>query len=60
MRRCFFVCFSLYFLAATAFAQSPLASLKPEIEKLIAATAAEKVGVALYDLETKQIGRAHV
>jgi len=54
MRRCFFVCFSLCFLVATAFAQSPLANLKPEIEKLIAATAAEKVGVALYDLETKQ------
>lgn len=37
-----------------AVAQTPLANLKPELEKIIAASAAEKVAVALYDLETKQ------
>ena len=35
-------------------AQTPFANLKPEIEKLIAASGAEKVGVAVYDLEFKQ------
>jgi beta-lactamase class A len=43
---------SLLVLAASA--QTPFANLKPELEKLIAATAAEKVGVAVYDLETRQ------
>ncbi|MBI1765721.1 MAG: serine hydrolase [Acidobacteria bacterium] len=41
-------------VTATAVAQTPFAGLKPELEKLIAVAGAEKVGVALYDLETKQ------
>src|SRR5215813_1224882 len=35
-------------------AQNPLDKAKSEIEKLIAASAAELVGVAVYDTETKQ------
>jgi beta-lactamase class A len=54
LRGCFGAWFSVYLFAATAVAQTPLASLKSEIEKLIAATPAEKVGVALYDLDSKQ------
>jgi beta-lactamase class A len=34
--------------------QGSLASLKPQIEKLIAASGAELVGLAVYDTETKQ------
>jgi beta-lactamase class A len=41
-------------LLYAALAQTPFANLKPEIEKLIATSGAEKVGVAVYDLETKQ------
>src|SRR5262245_42621027 len=33
---------------------SALASVKPEIEKLIATSGAEMVGLAVYDTETKQ------
>src|SRR5262245_63745829 len=35
-------------------AQSSLEGAKSEVEKLIAASGAELVGVAVYDLETKQ------
>ncbi len=35
-------------------AQNPLEGAKTEVEKLIAASGAEMVGVAVYDLETKQ------
>lgn len=41
-------------LLYTAAAQTPFANLRPEIEKLIAASGAEKVGIAVYDLQTKQ------
>lgn len=41
-------------LLCPALAQTPFANLKPEIEKLIATSGAEKVSVAVYDLETKQ------
>ncbi len=37
----------------TATAQTPFASLKAELEKIIAASAAEKVGVALYGYQAK-------
>jgi beta-lactamase class A len=38
----------------TTKAQSPLEKAKSEVEKLIAASGAEQVGVAVYDHETKQ------
>ncbi|HEX9003404.1 MAG TPA: serine hydrolase [Blastocatellia bacterium] len=41
-------------LLSTAFAQSKLDQAKPHIEKLIAASGAEVVGVAVYDTRTKQ------
>ena len=44
------------FPSAPVFAQSKglIEKIKPEIEKLIAASGAEVVGVAVYDLDTKQ------
>ncbi|MEP7339039.1 MAG: serine hydrolase, partial [Acidobacteriota bacterium] len=41
-------------ILSTAFAQLKLEQVKPQIEKLISASGAEVVGVAVYDLETKQ------
>ncbi len=41
-------------LVCAAHAQIPFSNLKPELERLIAASGAEKVGVAVYDLESKQ------
>lgn len=53
--RCLLVAlFITVICSATTTAQTPFAGLKPELEKIIAASAAEKVGVALYDLESKQ------
>lgn len=53
--RCLFIAlFVTVVCLTTAVAQSPFANLKPEIEKIIAASTAEKVGVAFYDLETRQ------
>ncbi len=53
--RCLLVALFVCVVYATAAnAQTPFANLKPELEKIITASAAEKVGVALYDLETKQ------
>lgn len=46
--------FLLAALAVTALAQSKLDQAKPQIEKLISASGAEVVGVAVYDLQTKQ------
>ena len=53
--RCLFIAlFVTVVCLTTAVAQSPFANLKPEIEKIITAATAEKVGVAFYDLETRQ------
>lgn len=41
-------------LTITALAQSKLDQARPQIEKLIAASGAEVVGLAIYDLQTKQ------
>lgn len=54
MRFCFVACFWLWLCVAAVPAQTAFAKLKPEIEQLIAATPAEKVGVAVYDLESRQ------
>lgn len=54
MRRLFAALFIVVTGLATATAQTPFANLKPELEKIIASSAAEKVGIALYDLETRQ------
>lgn len=54
MRRLFAALFIVGIGLATATAQTPFAKLKPELEKIIASSAAEKVGIALYDLETRQ------
>lgn len=53
---CNAVVFMLVLAAAPALAQSKdaLARLKPELEKLISASGAEVVGIAVYDTETKQ------
>ena len=47
------VAFISFVFAASA-AQTPFANLKPELENIIAKTAAEKVGVAVYDFASKQ------
>ncbi len=56
MHRFSTVAFLALFVSLTfsASAQSKLGQAKPQIEKLIAASGAEVVGVAVYDLETKQ------
>ncbi|MDX2042284.1 MAG: serine hydrolase [Acidobacteriota bacterium] len=46
--------FLLVMLAVTAFAQSKLEQAKAQIETVIAASGAEVVGVAVYDLQSKQ------
>ena len=48
------VVFALIVLCSSVCAQSKLDQAKPQIEKLIAASGAEVVGVAIYDLQTKQ------
>jgi beta-lactamase class A len=49
------ICLTLLLLSpALAQTNEALAGARPEIEKLIAASGAEQVGVAVYDLETKQ------
>jgi beta-lactamase class A len=45
---------SIFALAWAGQTRGPLDNLKPEVEKLIAASGAETVGVAIYDTETKQ------
>jgi len=45
---------SIFALSGAGQTRGPLDNLKPEVEKLIAASGAETVGVAIYDTETKQ------
>jgi beta-lactamase class A len=54
MRFAFIAFFLVGSSVCAAQAQTPFANLRPEIEKLIAGSGAEKVGVAVYDLESKQ------
>lgn len=57
MRRAGFLCkltLVVSWLTSIAVAQSPFDALKAEVEKRATAAGAEKVGVALYDLETRQ------
>lgn len=44
----------LYLIQSSVFAQSKLEQARPQIEKLISASGAEVVGVAVYDTQTKQ------
>lgn len=53
MRHIFSLLLTMALCAVAADAQS-LAQLKPKLETLIAASGAETVGVAVYDLESKQ------
>lgn len=54
MRNFLSIIFVLLGFSSGLFAQTPLANAKTEIEKLISASGAEKVGVAVYDLDKKQ------
>jgi beta-lactamase class A len=45
---------SIFALSGAGQTRGPLDNMKPEVEKLIAASGAETVGVAIYDTETKQ------
>ena len=54
MRKTFCLTLLLIALPFTLTAQNRLATAKADIEKLIAASGAEKVGVAVYDLDNKQ------
>lgn len=47
-------CFALSPRAFTSAADDPLTKVRPQLESLIAESGAEKVGVAVYDLESKR------